>query len=58
MDQDPGRGGRLALYLHLVVNKNAIPCKEMTCISIAGLPALMNRQRPAITCGLVSALRR
>jgi hypothetical protein len=45
-DDQLGVNGNLVPYMHLVLNKNEIPCGEKTWISIAGLPAMINGARP------------
>lgn len=45
-DEFLGSDGVLVPYMHLVINKEAMPCGEMTWITVAGLPALVNGLRP------------
>jgi hypothetical protein len=45
---DPTLGmGTLVPYMHLVINKEAMPCGELTWITVAGLPGLVGPQIPA-----------
>jgi hypothetical protein len=46
-DEMLGSGGVLVPYIHLVINKEAMPCGELTWITISGLPALIDGTRPA-----------
>ena len=45
-DETLGANGNLVPYMHLVLNKDEIPCGEKTWISIAGLPAKIAGVRP------------
>jgi hypothetical protein len=45
-DEMLGADGVLVPYMHLVIDKEAIPCGEMTWVTVAGLPALINGLRP------------
>lgn len=47
VDPDLGANGQLVPYLHLVVNRQAMPCDTLTWISIAGMGATVDGVRPA-----------
>jgi hypothetical protein len=46
-DENLGKNGVLVPYIHLVINKEAMPCGTLTWISVTGLPAMINGLRPA-----------
>ncbi len=47
-DTDLGKDGVLVPYIHLVINKEEMPCSdELTWITVAGLPSLINGMRPS-----------
>ena len=46
-DDTLGLSGNLVPYIHLVINKEPMPCGALTWISVTGLPALINGARPA-----------
>jgi hypothetical protein len=37
-----GKNGNLVPYIHLVINKEAMPCGTLTWLTITALPALIN----------------
>jgi hypothetical protein len=45
-DQDLGKGGVLVPYIHMVINKEAMPCGTLTWFTISALPALINGLAP------------
>jgi hypothetical protein len=51
-----GANGNLVPYMHLVINKEAMPCGALTWITVAGLPGLVSPQIPATYNWLGKAL--